>query len=81
MAVLAGNQLAELRRAVQAEAFRPDLSKATFSGAFQAVEDRFEAVRSSFGTAIENAVPGVFSAQEKSRMVRYWLKQKFDRGG
>lgn len=81
MATLTSAQLAELRKSCQDETLLPNVTKPTFNVALQAIEDRWEVVRSSFGVAIENAAPGVFTNADKARLVKHWLKQRFDRGG
>ena len=85
MAVLTGAQLDQLRQACFA-----DLSgkggKPAQNAALQAIEDYFETVtRPGLGTAVNTAtvIPfGVtYSVAEKTALVKWWLKQKFERGG
>lgn len=78
MAVLTPAQLVELRQHC-AEAQTVTWTKPQVNAALQAIEDRFEAVRASFGVAIETAAPGVFSPAQKVRLVKFWLRQKFGR--
>jgi len=80
MAVLSSLDLAELRRDV-APNTNVNYPKATINAAFQAIEDWFEANRASLGSAIDTAAPGVFNAARKQILVKYWLEQKFERGG
>ena len=83
MAVLTPQELSDHRQQLYqfvAENAR-NFSKPQLHAAFQAVEDRFEAVRASFGTAIETAAPGVFTAPQKAQIVKAWLEIKFRRGG
>lgn len=79
MATITSDELGFLRRQLNTTLLTQHWDKAQVNTAFQAVEDRFEAVRQSFGVAIENAVPGVFSNQEKQKIVKWWFTFKFDK--
>lgn len=81
MAILTNDQLGDLRRGTEMDRTPLTHTKTQVNAAFQAIEDRFEAVRASFGTAIETAAPGVFSGPQKIALVKFWLRSKFDRGG
>ena len=81
MAILSSTQYADLRQAAARESVTVTWSKAQVNAALQAIEDWFEANRAALGVAIEAAVPGVFSAAQKRALVKFWLAQKFARGG
>lgn len=81
MAVLIPFQSAELRRAVAAQIPAVTYQKAAINAALQAIEDWFEGNRASLGVAIETAAPSTFTAAQKLAMVKWWLSQKFERGG
>jgi hypothetical protein len=81
MAVLTSGELAELRQLASTIKVPVTWDKATVNAALQAIEDWFEANRASLGSAIETAAPGVFTNTEKKGLVKYWLRQKFNRGG
>ena len=81
MAVLTATQLAELRRIAAAEATTVTWNKPQVNAVLQAVEDWWEASRASLGTAMEVAAPGVFNAARKKALGKYWLWQKYGRGG
>ncbi len=81
MATLSADERAALRRRFAETVGTVTVTKPTINAALQAIEDRFEVVRNSFGTAIEAAAPGAFTAQQKAMLVKFWLQQKFERGG
>lgn len=82
MAILTPNQLAELRRAQQADTLIPQ-PKATINAALQAIEDYFETTaRAQISSAINTATsPITLTAPQKTLLVKYWLMQKFTGGG
>ena len=79
MATISSDELGDLRRALNTILLTQHWDKGQVNLAFQAVEDRFEVVRASFGNAIEQAVPGVFSTQEKQKIVKFWFTYKFSK--
>lgn len=79
MAVLNGDELAELRQRMASKRAAVTWTKPQVNAALQAIEDVFEASRASFGTAIEAAVPGVFNALQKKALVAHYLGQKSGR--
>jgi len=81
MAILIADELAELRRSCASERATVDYTKPQINAALQAIEDWFEANRASLGAAIEAAAPTKFNATEKRRLVKFYLQQKFTRGG
>ena len=82
MAVLNSTQLAELRRAMASDQATVNYNKVQINAALQAVEDWFEANRAAINAAINTATaPLVFTGSQKSALVKYWLRQKFERGG
>ena len=81
MAVLSPTQLAELRRGC-AQDVAVNYTKAQVNAALQAVEDWMEATaRAEIATAIELAAPGVFTGPQKKSIFRWFMRQKFERGG
>ena len=81
MAVLTATQLAELRRMAAAEASVVTWNKTQVNPVLQAIEGWWEASRASLGAAMEAAAPGVFNAAQKKALGKYWLWQKYGRGG
>ncbi len=82
MSVLTSSQLTDTRRLVSDEVPAVDYPKATINAALQAIEDWFEANRASGAAAINTATsPYVFSAAMKLRLFKFWLLQKYQRGG
>lgn len=85
MAVLTAEQLAEIRRAVAAESDPPiTWTKAQIDAATQAIEDWWIANAVSLNTTINAAtVPlGItFTIAQKTRIGKFWLLSKFQRGG
>jgi hypothetical protein len=81
MAVLTLAQLLELRQAVVADPATTVVpwTKAQINAAVQAIEDWFEAQRTTVAGLIETAAPGVFTNAQKKRIVKYYLQQKFGR--
>ncbi len=84
MAVLTVDELARLRQDVEAET-SPACVKAVLNAASQAIEDYFEnTARAGLSAALDAATQplGVtFSVVEKRRLVKVWLRRKFERGG
>ena len=81
MAILAADDLTTLRAEVAADQGVIAHTKPQINAAFQAIENWYEANRASLGTAIEAAAPGVFTAAQKRRLGKYWLRLKFQTGG
>lgn len=82
MAVLSVAQLAELRQGVQSEGDSATWEKADINAAFQAIEDKWGAIQAALSTEIDTATaPIVFSNAMKKKIGKYWLKQRFGRGG
>jgi len=81
MAILTTDQLVQLRQMAAAEAATVTWTKPQVNAALQAIEDWWEANRASLGTAIEAAAPGKFTVAQKKALGKYWLWQKYGRGG
>ena len=81
MAVLTMDEQTELRQSVARNSAVVTWNKAAANAANQAIEDWFEVNRSSLGLAIEAAAPGIFTGALKGKLIRNWLRQKFERGG
>ncbi len=80
MAILTEEQKTEIRNYVATSGVPITYIKSQIGTAMQAVEDFFENTgRAAIGNAIETAVPGVFTAQQKKLIVKYWLLQKAGR--
>jgi len=77
--VLTAIQLAAIRQDFVATLTIINKTKPQINVALQAIEDWFEANRVSLGTAIEAAVPGQFTGAQKLKLVKFWLRSKFDR--
>lgn len=74
MAILEATELAKLRRDF-AEGVAVTYTKPQINAALQQIEDWFEANRASLGAAIT----GGWTANQKRRLVKFWLRQKFER--
>ena len=82
MAILTPNQLTELRRGVSQDVPVVDYTKAVCNAACQAIEDWFDLNRVALNMAINTATaPVVLTPAQKFACAKYWLRQKFDRGG
>lgn len=86
MATLSSTELATLRndceKSILAGALALNYTKAQINASLQALENYFEATtRAGFGTAIENAAPGVFNANQKKRLAAFYIRQKCLREG
>ncbi|MEE9293511.1 MAG: hypothetical protein V3W34_00900 [Phycisphaerae bacterium] len=82
MAILTADELAGLRRRMAASAEAVDWDKDTVNAALQAVEDKFELIRSDISAAIDTAAaPFVFTVQQKKKLVGATLQRKFAREG
>ncbi len=82
MAVLDAEQLAELRQGVQREGDSATWEKAHINAAFQTIEDRWGAIQADLSAEIDVATsPVVFSNAMKKKIGKYWLQQRFGRGG
>ena len=80
MAVLTSDNLTELRQRFEADGITNPFIKTSLNAVFQGIEDWFEANRASLSGAIDTVFPGLTNAQKKA-LVKYWLFQKFNRGG
>lgn len=80
MAVISAAQLTPLRQEAERGVGTVPWTKPQINAALQAVEDHFESVKSGFVTAIETAVPGVFSLAQKREIVKFWLRYKLSAG-
>lgn len=85
MATLNDSQLSEVRRAVSSERPTVDYTKAQINAAVQAIEDYFETTaRSGLNTAINGATQPLgitLTNGQKQALVKFYLRQKFERGG
>ena len=82
MAILTLEELAFLRRETAKHQTPVTWTKPQINAASQATENWFEANRASLNSAINAATsPVVFPAAVKLRLVKEWLRQKFERGG
>ncbi len=82
MAILTADELAALRRRMAASAGAVDWDKGTVNAALQAVEDKFELIRSDISATIDTAAaPFVFTVQQKEKLVGATLQRKFVREG
>lgn len=82
MAVLTTEQLGRLRMGVQTEGDAAIWLSTDMDAAVQAIEDTWEEIQPQLFTAIDNATdPLVFSNAMKKKLGRWWLRQRFDRGG
>jgi len=80
MAVLSANELAEVRKKIGLVEAVVDYDKNQVNLAIQAIEDWFETNRGGIVTAINAATtPFVFTAQQKRRLVKFYLLQKSGR--
>jgi len=77
--VLTAIQLAAIRQDFVATLTIINKTKPQINVALQAIEDWFEANRAALGAAIEAAAPGTFTAAQKLKLVKFWLRSKFDR--
>lgn len=78
MAVLTTPQLSDSRQSVAKDVVAITYTKPQINAALQAIEDRFEATRSGFSSAIDTATsPFVFSAAQKKKLIAYWARIKF----
>lgn len=77
MATLTTTVLAGIRQDC-AKSVAVDYTKSEINTLLQAVEDWFEANRSSLNSAINTATsPKVFSAAQKKKAIAVWLHYKF----
>ncbi len=82
MAILTIEQLTELRQGVERENDIATWSKADLNAAVQAIEDKWGTIQAELSTAIDVATAAlVFSNPMKKKIGKYWLRQRFDRGG
>jgi len=77
--VLTAIQLAAIRQDFVATLTIINKTKPQINVALQAIEDWFEANRAALGAAIEAAAPGQFTGAQKLKLVKFWLRSKFDR--
>lgn len=82
MAVLTAEQLVELRQGVQSEGDSATWKKADINAALQAIEDKWGAIQAVLSAEVDTATaPIVFSNAMKKKIGKYWLRQRFGRGG
>lgn len=82
MAILTPVQLDELRQNYSID-FSWKLVREDANDIFQAIEDVFTspAVQNALSNAIDNAtIPIVLTANEKRSLVKFWLRQRAERG-
>lgn len=80
MAVLNTTQLEELRRHLETSGIAVTYTKVQVNAALQAIEDWFEANRTSLSTAINaGTAPFTFTGAQKVKLVKFWLLQKAGR--
>lgn len=82
MAILNSPQLTEIRVEVSAE-IPVNYQKSLANNAIQAIEDWFTSapVQASLSSAIDAATtPTILSNAQKRSFVKFWLKQRFNRG-
>jgi hypothetical protein len=73
-------ELTDLRQQVAAATTSQSWTKPQVNAAIQALEDWWDTSgRAAAGAAIEAAVPGVFTNQQKKVIGKYWLVQKAGR--
>ena len=77
--VLTAIQLAAIRQDFVATLTIINKTKPQINVALQAIDDWFEANRAALGAAIEAAAPGTFTGAQKLKLVKFWLRSKFDR--
>jgi len=77
--VLTAIQLAAIRQDFVATLTIINKTKPQINVALQAIEDWFEANRAALGAAIEAAAPGQFTGAQKLKLVKFWLRSKFER--
>ena len=84
MAVLTGPQLDAVRQPfVEEEAEGEALRRQVLNAAIQAIEDTFSgaAPHAAISNAIDAAIsPATMAAARKRRLVKWWLKSRFERG-
>ncbi len=81
MATLSDAQKAQLRKELS-KGEEVTWDRGTADLASQAIEDWFESNRASISTAINTATsPITLSAALKTKLVKFYLRQKFTRGG
>ena len=82
MAILTSEEVTTIRRLCADELGTVNYTKPQVNAAIQGVEDWFETNRSSLVVAI-NAATGqfIFIPAQKRAILKYWLRQKFERGG
>ncbi len=81
MSTLTADQLTQLRQEM-ARGETVNWNKAQINAACQAVEDQIEGFKSTINSAINTATsPLVLSVSQKKKLVKFYFRQKFDRGG
>ena len=82
MAVLSTEQLTELRQEMARDGSVVNWSKAQINAACQAIEDQIEGFKVTINTAINTATsPVVMPNATKKKLVKFYFRQKFSRGG
>jgi len=83
MAVLTSEDLQGLRSNLLVELSRTLTVKERINAAFQAIEDTFSSagVQQAFSTAIDTALsPEIVTNAQKRQLIKFWLRNRFDRG-
>lgn len=83
MAILTNDQLAVSRQqACKDDTPMQNLTKPIINNTLQSIEDWFENNRGSLSVSINTATaPAVLTMAQKAKLVKFWLNNKFSRGG
>ncbi len=82
MAILTINEKTTLRKEFYKENITAEWEKETINKAMQAIEDWWFDNQASLSSAIDTATsPVSLTNPQKKAMSKYWLRNKFDRGG
>ena len=82
MTVLSAEQLTELRQEMARDDSVVNWSKVQINAACQAVEDQIEGFKAPINSAINTAMsPVVMPNATKKKLVKFYFRQKFNRGG
>lgn len=81
MAIITNEELSVLRKQFTEGIVPVTFIKAPINAALQAINDWFDkaAVQSSLNTDIEAAAAGVFTANQKKKLVKFWLRSRFEK--
>lgn len=83
MSILTGRELDATRQPFIRQLLNPAWRRQAVNAAIQAIEDVFTSaqVQSALSNAIDNAItPATMTAAEKRLLVKWYLKNRFDRG-